>query len=205
MEFQTTQTMGRPRQLCNLGTRVGCIVIFVMTFSCILQLTSAEKRLGEQCTEHNECATKLCHPTRKTCDCYELRDYSVGKKLDQIYDLGMCFSRINQMCTLAGADLDGLPPWNCIPDAICDVMHNGKGTKKMFGRCSCKPGYSSSDNGKRCISNAELRTAQAPISMDQKIPDEWNRSGSSSDILKNSSTAYVIASLVILCCMFPFR
>lgn len=123
---------------------------------------------GEACNEGNECQTKICHPLSKTCDCFQLREYSsVGesRKIDQIIVNGVCMSRVHQVCTLPNANHDGLMFINCIPGALCKTSGLVKGSKNLFGLCECLPTFVPSVNFKQCTDPKQLITAKGATSL----------------------------------------
>lgn len=128
-------------------------VVVILSLLCneMSHAESYKKHLGEECQTHVECDTSVCHPLRKICECNVLTDYDLGKKVEQMYEHGSCFSRIYQMCTMPGAaDRDGLLPFTCINGAYCAYNAKGRGSRQLFGMCACKVGLNRSDNGRRC-------------------------------------------------------
>ncbi len=168
-----------------------CIVIF---FNQITFCHCKFKRLGDSCHQHLECDTGVCHPLRKICECYELLNYNEGKKLDQLYEYGNCFSRLYQMCTLQGTQLDDLTPFTCVNGAYCTFAPNGRSSRKLFGYCVCKLGYVPFDSNRRCMLKSKLPKA------DENTPIQSNQQSFS----KNSYSAAIRFKIDLAVCYTLF-
>lgn len=112
----------------------------------------AKKDFGEPCTSNVDCSHGLlCSKETKTCSCWTLTDYNVGEKVDQLYYMGMCFSKPGQKCTLPEDHGNSLIPIECVPNAVCINHENGTGSREVFGKCSCKKRFVPNEKSTMCI------------------------------------------------------
>lgn len=143
-------------------------VLVILWFICWSYVLGSDIPYGEACNEGNECQTKICHPLSKTCDCFQLREYSSigeGRRIDQIIINGVCMSRVHQVCTLPNANDDGLMFINCIPGALCKTSRLVKGSKNLFGLCECLPSFEPSVNFKQCTDTKQFANAKRATSL----------------------------------------
>lgn len=145
------------KMACIVKWSLGWLVVAIL----MIALNSALKQHGTTCYKNEDCLTKMCHPQRKICECYQVNDYATNSKIEQQFNLGVCESKVMTSCTLALIHSDGLPDWKCIRNAKCKYYPHGKGSRQIFGVCECRPGFFASENNTICIPKPEAPTTTA--------------------------------------------